>query len=193
MTRILKGSSRWGDVRTSETHPIEVDYLDMGPWPGKLGLTFAPGKKNESYSHFTWDRDLDVDLKRLLTMMHVDVVVTILEKDEMKWMGIEDLREEVVRHGMESLYFSIPDLGIPPGDEFLEYMEFLRTVMDRLDAGKNVIIHCRGGLGRSGMVAACLLGVRGIPVAESLRCVRRARGEGAVEMPDQEDLGTAPE
>ena len=47
-----------------------------------------------------------------------------------------------------------------------------------------MVVHCRGGLGRSGLVAASVLVALGHPSGEAIRIVRVAR-EGALETPDQ--------
>ena len=54
------------NYRTSETHPLRLDVLPSGllPAPGRLGLTFAPGKKAPGLDGF-WRRDLRMDLRRL--------------------------------------------------------------------------------------------------------------------------------
>jgi protein-tyrosine phosphatase len=176
------------EIRTSVDHPIRVDFLDAQPWSGRLGITFAPGKKNDSYNWYTWDRDIGMDLERMSVEYGVEVVASILELDEMEMLGIPELRDEVERRGMESLWFPIEDLGVPPGEAFGEFMEFLGAMLARLEAGRCVAVHCRGGLGRSGMVAACLLALRGERPVDAIRAVRRARGQGAVEMPKQEEL-----
>mgnify|MGYP003345722415 CR=1 FL=1 len=51
-----------------------------------------------------------------------------------------------------------------------------------LRAGANVPVHCKGGLGRAGMMAARLLVELGQPADEAIRAVRRAR-PGAIETP----------
>jgi protein-tyrosine phosphatase len=57
---------------------------------------------------------------------------------------------------------------------------------DRLREGERVLVHCRGGLGRTGMVAARLLvEVAGVTPRQALDGVREAR-HGAVETPEQE-------
>ena len=186
MSRFIRGG-RGLEVRTSESHPIRVAFVDEQPWEGRLGLTFAPGKQNDSYSWYRWERDVDLDLDRMRREYGVEVVVTLLEEDEMEWMGIETLGYEVRRRGMEWLWFPIEDLGVPPGEQLLEFVGFSGKVIERLEAGRVVAVHCRGGLGRAGMVGACLLVLRGMGAGEAIRCVRRARGESAVEMPEQEE------
>lgn len=60
-----------------------------------------------------------------------------------------------------------------------------RTARDLLRAGAGVAVHCRGGLGRSGTIAARLLVELGMDPAEAIGAVRAAR-PGAIETPDQE-------
>jgi protein-tyrosine phosphatase len=175
-------------IRTSETDPIRVDFLDTQPWRGRLGITFAPGKNNDSYDMHTWRRDLGLDLDRMRETYSTEVVVTLVTEEEMEWMEIPDLGRETEKRGMEWLWYPIEDLEAPPGEEFLEVMEFLGKVLSRLEEGRVVAAHCRGGLGRSGMIAACLLALRGVTPREAIRAVRRARGEGAVEMEEQEEF-----
>jgi hypothetical protein len=46
---------------TSDSHPIRVDFVDIPAEdvPGKLGMTFAPGKvQSASITGANWDRDL---------------------------------------------------------------------------------------------------------------------------------------
>jgi len=59
-------------------------------------------------------------------------------------------------------------------------------ILDRARAGENVAIHCRGGLGRTGLIAACCLVALGQGARESMARVRKARAN-AVETPEQED------
>ena len=44
-----------------------------------------------------------------------------------------------------------------------------------VERGDNVVIHCGGGLGRTGLVAACCLVDRGCSPVEAIRAVRAAR------------------
>ena len=69
-----------------------------------------------------------------------------------------------------------------------------------LAVGANVMVHCLGGLGRSGLVAAGLLVARGVSADEAMDMVRRCRSPKAIETPAQEKFirrfaaakGTAP-
>ncbi len=69
-------------TRTSDTHPLYVDFIDAKelPLPGRVELTFAPGKKQLSALTGRWDRDLDKDLTRLRDHWHTDVLVMTYAK-----------------------------------------------------------------------------------------------------------------
>ena len=51
--------------------------------------------------------------------------------------------------------------------------------------GAKVVVHCRGGLGRAGTVAACILVEAGYEPRLAMARVRRVR-HGAIETPEQE-------
>ena len=53
-----------------------------------------------------------------------------------------------------------------------------------LRSGGDVLVHCKGGLGRAGMIAARLLVELGMAPEQAIREVRRAR-KGAIETPSQ--------
>lgn len=75
----------------------------------------------------------------------------------------------------------MPDYGLPgPAWPVLS-----GQLLERLDAGERLAIHCWGGLGRSGSLAAALLTARGLPAPEAIAQVRRAR-PGAIETAGQE-------
>ncbi len=80
----------------------------------------------------------------------------LLESDEMARLGIPNLGDEVRRRNRPWLHMPIRDADTPsPGFEARWPAERAR-LRSLLTAGNNVLIHCRGGLGRAGMVAARL-------------------------------------
>lgn len=79
------------------------------------------------------------------------------------------------------LRFPMPDYGLPGP----AWPTLFGQLLERLDAGERLAIHCWGGLGRSGSLAAALLTARGLPALEAIAQVRRAR-PGAIETAGQE-------
>ena len=173
--------------KTSESDPILVDFLpqeELG-LPGQLGLTLAPGKKTDE-KDTRWERDLETDLKRLREEYGVGVLVSLMEHDEYSDLEIPELFREAKEQGMEVFYLPIPDYGVPNAPEDDDYRPFIEDVAKRIEEGETVVVHCRGGLGRSGLVAASVLVALGHSAEGAIRTVREAR-EGALETPDQED------
>jgi ADP-ribosyl-[dinitrogen reductase] hydrolase len=86
---------------------------------------------------------------------------------------------------MSWAHLPIRDMDVPTSP-FLSGWPVVRTeLLSRLDAGERVVVHCRGGLGRAGLVAALLLMETGPPGEAAIRMVRAAR-PGAIETAAQE-------
>ena len=171
-------------MKTSKIAPIYVDFLDAADTglPGGIGLTIAPGKKDGPW----WDRDLDTDLGRLRDEYKCDLLVSLMEPEEYQWLGIADLFERACAHGIETVRFPIEDGSVPPPEQMRRFTELIEEILTAARAGKTVVIHCRGGLGRSGTVAAACLVALEHPPTQAIERVRQAR-PGAVETPAQED------
>jgi ADP-ribosyl-[dinitrogen reductase] hydrolase len=98
---------------------------------------------------------------------------------------VENLGEETLRRNMLWFHLPIVDVSIP--DERFEQAwdvagEELRSI---LRGGSSVLVHCRGGVGRAGTIAARLLVELGMEPARAIASVRAVR-PGAIETSDQE-------
>ena len=168
-------------IRTSLTHPIRVDSLPIAG--GLLGLTFCPGKHGDSLNGAPWARDLEADLAAL-KVWGTSLVVTLMERYEFDLLRVPDLDLRIAAHGMAWAHLPIPDQGVP-GRQFENVWPQVRTeLMSRLAAGERTVLHCRGGLGRTGLVAAILLIETGMAPDEAIRMVRSVRPR-AIETDEQ--------
>jgi ADP-ribosylglycohydrolase len=86
---------------------------------------------------------------------------------------------------MEWYHLPIPDLKAPRADFERRWTYSGHVLRRTLRAGGRVLIHCRGGRGRTGLVAARLLVEFGCSPPEAIRQVRAAR-QGAIETSEQE-------
>ena len=165
--------------QTSEDSPIRVDFLPDGvtSLPGRVGLTFAPGKKD-----WHWDRCLEADLTRLHDELGVSVLVCLLEAFELDELHMSGYEPAVSRAGMALYRLPIRDVSVPTSLQ--DTQRTVAYILGRARAGENVAIHCRGGLGRTGLVAACCLVALGRGARESIALVRNTR-ENAVETTEQ--------
>ncbi len=169
---------------TSDSHPIRVDFLPtlVLPYPGKLGLTIAPGKCHPGMQ-FNWARELNKDLERLRQHYQTDLLVSLIEADEMVVLQIPNLLVAVETYGMRSRWFPIQDFGTPTSMSGL--VDLVNEILAAITAGDTVVLHCRGGLGRSGLVAAACLVTQGYACDRAFALVRAAR-PGSVETLAQE-------
>lgn len=166
-------------MRTSQTDPIHVDFLprEACALPGRLGLTIAPGTKDWG-AH----RDLAVDLDRLREVFGARVLVSFLGDAELDLLGIPDHAAVARASGMRVCRLPVVDGGVPENAD--DVVRLVRAVIASLENGDTVVVHCRAGLGRSGLFAGCCLVALGHASEEAIRIVRAARA-GAVETPDQ--------
>ena len=112
----------------------------------------------------------------------VNVVVSLLTADEVAELELQDEERLCGDCGLRFISFPIPDRGVP-----LSTAEAGRTVdliLEELWAGKAVAVHCRMGIGRSALIAACLLKSQGIGVDDAFAMISRARG---FSVPDTEE------
>jgi len=72
----------------------------------------------------------------------------------------------------------------------------MATVSSALGEGSNVAVHCRQGIGRSGLIAAGILANSGVQPEQAIKIVSDARGLTIPETTDQrlwvQRLPTAP-
>jgi protein-tyrosine phosphatase len=98
--------------------------------------------------------------------------------------AVIDLRGEAVpdpiamrRHGIALLHLPTPDMrGMEMPD--LEYG--VRFASDFIDAEERVLIHCAHGVGRSAMLALCLLVHRGMKPLDALALLKQQRPQTAL-------------
>jgi protein-tyrosine phosphatase len=66
-----------------------------------------------------------------------------------------------------------------------ELIELVELILATAKQGKTIVVHCRAGLGRSGLVIAACLVALGYSPKEAFTIVRQAR-PGSVETEEQE-------
>jgi len=175
--------------------PLRIDEIGVPGTGGAIGITGCPGR-NRSWSisgQVVRDprvaRDLmvasglDADL-RAIRDWGAEILLSLIEEHEYFKAGVADMDGRMPK-GLRHIRMPIPDCSIP--DEAWERRwasggKVIRTVLAR---GGKICVHCMGGLGRSGMIAARLLVEFGVEPGTAIRLVRMAR-PGAIETREQE-------
>lgn len=159
----------------------KLHWIDW-KWPGRLAISARPRGGD-------WLDD-EVDGWRAAG---IGTVVSLLTPPEVAELGLERELGLCLRNSLEFLSFPIMDREVPPS--FAEAVQLIQRLEAALLGGRNVAIHCRQGIGRSGIIAAGLLVEAGLPPDEALMRISRARGLTVPDTPEQRDwvarLGSA--
>ena len=171
-------------IKTSRSHPLYIKDVRPRDHLGRIGLTLCPGKSDPHGLFGAWERDLDLDLDAV-QRWGATAVVSLITDQEMDRLAVRDLAGAVRDRHMEWWHVPIPD-GQPPGPDFEDAWRVAdEAIRDRLRLGFDILVHCKGGLGRAGTVAARLLVELGAGPDDAMRRVRKAR-RGAIENSSQE-------
>lgn len=171
-------------LRTSQSDPLRIAEVSVGPRGGLIGITFCPGKCGDSAFGARWNRDLAADLDAIRSW-GAQAVVSLVEDHELELLQVRQLGAGVRERGMQWHHLPIVDVR-PPGPAFeQEWARVGPGLGGLLTQGGRILVRCRGGLGRAGTVAALLLIADGQGPAEAIHRVRTAR-PGAIETRSQE-------
>jgi protein-tyrosine phosphatase len=149
-------------------------YDLLGPWAGRLAIASRPRGRE-------W---LEDDL-RALRAAGVDILVSALTADEVAELGLDREARLCDAIGIEYVSFPIVDRAVPAS--VAETADLVRRIGEELSLGKVVAIHCRSGIGRSTILAACVLAAFSVPVDEAFVLIEAARGCAVPDTPEQRD------
>lgn len=164
--------------RTSITDPLRIAELPLGA--GCIGVTFCPGKRQPGAISGAWQRDLVADLD-IVAQWGAQAVLCLVEAPELDALGVSDLPRVVQARGMAFHHLPIVDGAAPDARFEQAWPSLSRALRAALRQGGRVLVHCRGGLGRAGTVAAALLIEEGMAADAAMAAVRAARSPAAIE------------
>jgi len=112
-----------------------------------------------------------------------DVIVSLLEPSEATELGLGQEAIECHKSGLQFVGFPIVDRGLPNSPQ--KFVSLADDLSERIHAGQSIAIHCRAGIGRSGMVAAALLMIDGSTAVDAISAVSLARKVTTPDTPEQ--------
>lgn len=116
-----------------------------------------------------------------LKQLGIDKIVSLLEKFEQCEFGLAQEESLCIKNNMEYASFPIADRGLPNTQRA---QAIIKQLFTEISEGKHIVVHCRAGIGRTGMIAAGILVNAGKTHQQALELVSSARG---VQAPDTEE------
>lgn len=147
-------------------------YWINGPWTGKLAISARPRSGD-------WLEDDVAGWRRA----GLDAVVSLLTPHENEDLQLIEESKLAQIHGLRFVSLPIEDRGVPPSWE--DTSRAIAKTTEMLQQGKNVAVHCRQGIGRSGILAAALLIKSGSTPGDALTQISGARGLTVPETSEQ--------
>ncbi|KAG2153926.1 hypothetical protein DEU56DRAFT_771888 [Suillus clintonianus] len=139
---------------TSNNHGIKRSFK-----LGNLMLSSCPGKKvrlaGPVRGRSAVCRDLDTDLRRIAGV-GARCIVCCLDDEELEFLGIRwsDYVSSAHRAGMDILRIPLPEGLAPLSPQSLDE-SLTKLIEGYTTRGASILVHCRGGLGRAGLIACC--------------------------------------
>ncbi|MEW7980692.1 MAG: tyrosine-protein phosphatase [Candidatus Sedimenticola endophacoides] len=143
-------------------HPYDVLAL---PDQGRLIFTPCPGTKG-------------VDLKTSVSELHeagADAIVTMMTDEELARFDVSSLTDVVRQSGLSWFHFPVEDDAAPAEAFEQSWQASKPDVLELIEQGECVVIHCRGGSGRTGFMAAVIMRELGMDEAQATDLVKGLR------------------
>ncbi len=119
---------------------------------------------------------------RGIAQFGINCLVSLLEAHEIRELGLQTAPDLCAANQIDFVHHPIKDRGLPPSISATQ--KLVVQLHEDILEGKNTVIHCRAGIGRTGLLAAAVLIRQGYEVATALAMISKARG---VTVPDTDE------
>ena len=159
------------------------DYIQPNQIQGKIILTCFPGRKG---TEVTYSESIFLEDLNNFNNLDCNTVLSLVEDSEFeKLCDKKNFVRSIYAKNLKWMHMPIEDLKVS-NRQFNEKWETTKVLLKNdLIEGKNIVIHCMGGKGRSGTIAAILLIEFGEDNKKAIEIVREKR-KGAIETEEQE-------
>jgi protein-tyrosine phosphatase len=114
----------------------------------------------------------------------IETAVSFLTPDEVAAFELEAEKKLCEDHGIRLVSFPIPDRGVPTSNA--ASASLVDDLKQSLVKGGKVALHCRQSVGRSALIAACLLVATGAEPQKAFERISAARGCAVPDTTEQE-------
>ena len=145
------------------SHPFDI--LGIPGRPGRLIFTPCPGLKDSSVA----------SALATLKQAGAAAVITLMPTAELELNGASELPARCAELGLTWLQLPVADEQVPLADFDAAWPAAIAQIRELLAADQALAIHCKGGSGRTGLIAARILIDQGIARAEAVSLVQTLR------------------
>ena len=151
--------------------PVKIYWIHNFENASRLGIMARP-RGNE------WLEEDILSLKK----QGVQTIVSLLDRNEIHELDLEKEAELCLQNGIEYVNFPIADRNVPNRDP--GFNNFIGQLKEKISAGGQMVIHCRMGIGRSTIIAGCLLIKPGYKTDDIVAHISKIRG---MRVPDTDE------
>ena len=104
--------------------------------------------------------------------MDINIIVSLLEDSEAYSLGLDDEKKICHKYNIKFIQIPTKDRGLPNKEKL---KTLVSQLLEALEDGKNIAIHCRAGIGRAGLLSACILKTQNIDIKSVIEEISTAR------------------
>ncbi|XP_012727728.1 cyclin-dependent kinase inhibitor 3 [Fundulus heteroclitus] len=164
------------EVEEGQLAPLHISWLPLSivECSQYLGICALPGCKFKDVR-----RSLQRDVGELKNQGVQDLFV-FCTRGELSRYRVPSLLEVYEQHGFTVHHAPFPDGDVPELEQCCQILAELQVCLER---NRRTVLHCYGGLGRSALIAACLLLQLSSTMTahEAIEILREHRGGGAIQ------------
>ncbi|MNE05244.1 Dual specificity phosphatase, catalytic domain [compost metagenome] len=145
------------------SHPYDI--LGVPGCSGRLIFTPCPGSKDTSVA----------DALDTLRAAGAEALITLMPASELEQNQAVELPALCAARNLEWFHLPVADEQVPLDDFATAWGQARERIQALLGEGRSIAIHCKGGSGRTGLIAARILIDRGLSRAEAVAMVQALR------------------
>ena len=152
---------------------FKVFEISVGP--ALLGMSRLPGLQG----------NLLADIEKIFNW-NPAAIISLTEQKEIEYFGASDLISFIEKEKIPLLHFPIKDFCIVDQQQEILWEPISKNIHQKINDGDRILVHCRAGCGRSGMIVLRIMIEFGEDPEEALERLRKIR-PCAVETKAQEN------
>eukprot|EP00743_Colponemidia_sp_Colp-15_P005855 GILK01006294.1.p1 GENE.GILK01006294.1~~GILK01006294.1.p1 ORF type:complete len:215 (-),score=29.75 GILK01006294.1:169-762(-) len=155
--------------------PLHLSWVPIGGASQRIGLCELPGRKSRGVK-----RDLESDIAELRQCGTTDIFV-LNTLAEMKKEKVADVLFEAYKTAGFTIHHFPMDDGTAPTTQ--QCIDIMKVLLHLSESSSTIVVHCLGGLGRTGTVVSILLRVldSSLSAEDAIARVRDIRGPSAIQ------------